>query len=119
MGYLGLTQGDFALEECRRAKKTPSEDWPDPVSYIRCRRRVARSKWDQFDYNEDMSPIWLKVKYRSRMQAEARFGPYLAEAKGHAAFALELCLYNSCLAKAFVFPLDTVEVSVRNAVEGV
>lgn len=51
--------------------------------------------------------------------SEARFGPYLAEAKGDAAFALELYLYNSRLAKAFLFPLNTVEVSVRNAVDEV
>jgi len=51
--------------------------------------------------------------------SEARFGPYLNEAKGNATYALELYLYNSRLAKAFLFPLGIVEVTMRNAIDWV
>lgn len=44
-----------------------------------------------------------------------RFAPYLVAAKGNQKQAVHLYLWNSRLAKAFLFPLNIAEVSIRNA----
>lgn len=48
--------------------------------------------------------------------SEPRFGTYLRLAGNHADYAAALYLYNSRLAKAFLFPLNVVEVTLRNRV---
>ncbi len=49
--------------------------------------------------------------------SEPRFSTYLAKAKGNETFAIALYLYNTRLAKAFLFPLGVTEVVLRNAVD--
>jgi len=46
--------------------------------------------------------------------SEPRFETYLKVAGNHADYAVALYLYNSRLAKAFLFPLNIVEVTLRN-----
>lgn len=45
----------------------------------------------------------------------ARLAPYVAAAKGDRKRAILLYLWNSRLAKAFLFPLNIAEVTIRNA----
>ena len=47
----------------------------------------------------------------------ARFATYLARAGNDEAYALELYLYNARLAEAFLYPLNVVEVTLRNAID--
>lgn len=49
--------------------------------------------------------------------SEPRFATYYAKAGWHEEYAIALYLYNARLAKAFLFPLHVVEVSLRNAVD--
>ena len=51
--------------------------------------------------------------------SEPRFATYLKKASEDATFAFALYLYNSRLAKSFLFPLSVAEVTLRNAVDGV
>ena len=51
--------------------------------------------------------------------SEARFARFLAKAGGHEQYAIELYLYNARLAKAFLYPLHVVEVTMRNAIDSV
>jgi len=46
-----------------------------------------------------------------------RFDAYLANAKQDEALALELYLYNSRLAGAFIFPLGVMEITLRNSID--
>jgi hypothetical protein len=46
----------------------------------------------------------------------SRLAPYLVAAKGNRQLALKHYLWNARLAKAFLFPLQVVEVTTRNAV---
>lgn len=47
----------------------------------------------------------------------ARFATYLDKAGQSEEFALALYLYNARLAKAFLYPLHVVEVTIRNAID--
>jgi hypothetical protein len=51
--------------------------------------------------------------------SEPRFATYLTKASGDETFAFALYLYNSRLAKSFLFPLSVAEITMRNAVDGV
>lgn len=50
--------------------------------------------------------------------SEPRFYTYLSKAGFDEEYALALYLYNAKLAKAFLFPLHVVEVTTRNAMDG-
>jgi len=49
--------------------------------------------------------------------SEPRFATYLRKSGGNEAYGLALYLYNARLAKAFMFPLGVVEITLRNAVD--
>jgi len=49
--------------------------------------------------------------------SEPRFATYLAKAGNHEKYAVALYLYNVRVAKAFLYPLGVVEVTLRNAVD--
>lgn len=49
--------------------------------------------------------------------SEPRFGAYLHKGGGDVEYALSLYLYNARLAKAFLYPLHVVEVTLRNAID--
>ena len=49
--------------------------------------------------------------------SETRFSTYLTKANGNEPYAFALYLYNSRLAKSFLFPLSVSEVTLRNAVD--
>lgn len=49
--------------------------------------------------------------------SEPRFSTYLSKAGFDEEYALALYLYNARLAKAFLFPLNVVEVTTRNAMD--
>ncbi|UVF22793.1 Abi family protein (plasmid) [Microvirga terrae] len=49
--------------------------------------------------------------------SEPRFATYLEKAGNHEEYALALYLYNARVAKAFLYPLSVVEVTLRNAVD--
>ncbi|MAW86928.1 MAG: hypothetical protein CMJ42_10405 [Phyllobacteriaceae bacterium] len=49
--------------------------------------------------------------------SEPRFATYLSKGGNHEEYALALYLYNARLAKAFLFPLNVAEVTLRNAVD--
>jgi CBS domain-containing protein len=49
--------------------------------------------------------------------SEPRFATYLTKSGGDEAYAVELYLYNTRVAKAFMFPLGVVEVALRNAID--
>jgi hypothetical protein len=49
--------------------------------------------------------------------SEPRFQTYLAKGGGDERYALALYLYNVRVAKAFMFPLGVVEVTLRNAID--
>lgn len=49
--------------------------------------------------------------------SEARFATYLAKSGQNEGYALALYLYNARVAKAFMFPLGVVEVTLRNAID--
>lgn len=51
--------------------------------------------------------------------SEPRFATYLTKASGNETYAFALYLYNSRLAKSFLFPLSVAEITMRNAVDGV
>src|SRR5690606_24625501 len=48
--------------------------------------------------------------------SDKRFGTYLQRAGFNKDYAFELYLYNARLAKAFLFPLQILEVTVRNTI---
>lgn len=48
-----------------------------------------------------------------------RFATYMAKAGQHVEYAFALYLYNARVAKAFLYPLGVVEVTVRNAVDAI
>lgn len=50
--------------------------------------------------------------------SEPRFGAYLSKGGNDTGYALALYLYNARLAKAFLYPLHVVEVTLRNAIDG-
>ena len=49
--------------------------------------------------------------------SEPRFGAYLAKSGGNEGYALALYLYNARVAKAFMYPLGVVEITLRNAID--
>lgn len=49
--------------------------------------------------------------------SDPRFQTYLTKANGDQQYAFALYLYNARLAKAFLFPLNVAEVTLRNAVD--
>jgi hypothetical protein len=49
--------------------------------------------------------------------SEPRFSTYLAKGGGDEGYALALYLYNARVAKAFMYPLSVVEVTLRNAID--
>lgn len=49
--------------------------------------------------------------------SEPRFGAYLSKGGGNEGYALALYLYNARVAKAFMFPLSVVEITLRNAID--
>lgn len=51
--------------------------------------------------------------------SEPRFATYLAKGGNHEEYAMALYLYNARVAKAFLFPLNVAEVTLRNAVDGI
>jgi hypothetical protein len=51
--------------------------------------------------------------------SEPRFATYLAKGGNHEAYAMALYLYNARVAKAFLYPLNVAEVTLRNAVDGI
>lgn len=51
--------------------------------------------------------------------SEERFTPYLKQADNDAEYAFRLYLYNARLAKAFLFPLHILEVTIRNRMSSV
>lgn len=90
-----------------------------------------KSQWGQFDcsgrvFTAAMAESQVPYPYDAATIAslkaslsEPRFATYLKKASGDATFALTLYLYNSRLAKSFLFPLSVAEVTLRNAVDGV
>ncbi len=62
-----------------------------------------------FTYNNDGQEIIDSL-------STERFDTYLKRAGYKPSYAFELYLYNSRLAKSFIFPLQILEVSVRNAI---
>lgn len=59
----------------------------------------------------------LQVQSIRSSLSEPRFGAYLTKGGGDVGYALALYLYNARLAKAFLFPLHVVEVTLRNAMD--
>lgn len=51
--------------------------------------------------------------------SEPRFATYLKKGGNHEEYAMALYLYNSRLAKAFLYPLSVAEITLRNAVDPV
>ncbi|MCM2435970.1 CBS domain-containing protein [Agrobacterium rosae] len=51
--------------------------------------------------------------------SEPRFATYLAKGGNHEEYAMALYLYNARVAKAFLYPLNVAEVTLRNAVDGI
>lgn len=51
--------------------------------------------------------------------SEPRFATYLVKAGNHEKYAIALYLYNARVAKAFLYPLGVVEVTLRNAIDGI
>ena len=51
--------------------------------------------------------------------SEPRFATYLAKGGNHDEYAMALYLYNARVAKAFLYPLNVAEVTLRNAVDGI
>ena len=49
--------------------------------------------------------------------SEPRFATYMAKGGNHEEYAFALYLYNARLAKAFLYPLNIVEVTLRNAID--
>lgn len=49
--------------------------------------------------------------------SKPRFATYLDKAGGNETYAIALYLYNSRLAKSFLFPLSIAEITLRNAVD--
>lgn len=49
--------------------------------------------------------------------SEPRFATYLTKSGRNEGYALALYLYNARIAKAFMFPLSVVEVTLRNAID--
>src|SRR5690606_39563904 len=49
--------------------------------------------------------------------SEPRFATYLKKGGNHQEYALALYLYNARVAKAFLYPLNVAEVTLRNAVD--
>jgi hypothetical protein len=49
--------------------------------------------------------------------SEPRFATYLEKGGGNEAYAIALYLYNARMAKAFMFPLSVVEITLRNAID--
>lgn len=49
--------------------------------------------------------------------SEPRFATYLTKAGNHEKYAIALYLYNARVAKAFLYPLGVVEVTLRNAID--
>jgi CBS domain-containing protein len=49
--------------------------------------------------------------------SEPRFAKYLEKGGGNEAYAIALYLYNARVAKAFMFPLGVVEITLRNAID--
>ncbi|TCI00852.1 hypothetical protein EJV46_00900 [Roseococcus sp. SYP-B2431] len=49
--------------------------------------------------------------------SEPRFSTYLAKGGGDEGYAIALYLYNARVAKAFMYPLGVVEVTLRNAID--
>ncbi|RDJ00749.1 hypothetical protein B5K05_33295 [Rhizobium phaseoli] len=51
--------------------------------------------------------------------SEPRFATYLAKGGNHEEYAMALYLYNARVAKAFLYPLNVAEVTLRNAVDDI
>jgi hypothetical protein len=51
--------------------------------------------------------------------SEPRFATYLSKAGNHEEYAIALYLYNARVAKAILYPLSVVEVTLRNAVDDI
>lgn len=51
--------------------------------------------------------------------SQPRFATYLAKGGGHEQYAMALYLYNARVAKAFLYPLNVAEVTLRNAVDAI
>lgn len=51
--------------------------------------------------------------------SEPRFATYLSKGGNHEEYAMALYLYNARVAKAFLYPLNVAEVTLRNAVDGI
>ncbi|TPJ12254.1 Abi family protein [Mesorhizobium sp. B2-7-3] len=51
--------------------------------------------------------------------SEPRFATYLTKGGNHEEYAMALYLYNARVAKAFLYPLNVAEVTLRNAVDGI
>lgn len=51
--------------------------------------------------------------------SEPRFSTYLVKGGNHEEYAMALYLYNARVAKAFLFPLNVAEVTLRNAVDSI
>ena len=91
----------------------------------------SKSQWGQFDcsgkmFTAAMAESQVPYSYDAATIAslkaslsEPRFATYLTKASGDETFAFALYLYNSRLAKSFLFPLSVAEVTLRNAVDGV
>lgn len=87
------------------------------------------AQWGQFDcsragYLRIMAESQVPFPYQPAEIAalrlslsEPRFATYLKKAGNHEEYAIALYLYNSRLAKSFLFPLGMAEVTLRNAVD--
>jgi hypothetical protein len=51
--------------------------------------------------------------------SEPRFFTYLVKGGNHEEYAMALYLYNARVAKAFLFPLNVAEVTLRNAIDSI
>ncbi len=51
--------------------------------------------------------------------SEPRFASYLTKGGNHEEYAMALYLYNARVAKAFLYPLNVAEVTLRNAIDGI
>lgn len=72
---------------------------------------MAESQY-QFEYKGE----WKKIQ---QCLSEARFAPYMKSAGFKHEYAFNLYLYNARLAKAFLFPLHIMEISLRNRINDI
>lgn len=96
--------------------------------YILCRGRIADASGADSTAKRTLYGFMAEsqVPYPNRSNqiaairaslSEPRFATYLRKGGGNEAYAIALYLYNARVAKAFMFPLGVVEITLRNAID--